>query len=131
MRLTALTQSIGGVALLIVFLDVPLAVRIVMSFIGTAFVVAGFPALNALTAGLVPAPLRGMAFSVTGFFTALAGAASPLLIGFLADRFDYTVDGEVKGDLARAFLLVTPLLFVGAAVLWRGRDLTEEPSAAA
>lgn len=130
MRLTAMTQSIGGVALLIVFLDVPLGVRIVMSFIGTAFVVAGFPALNALTAGLVPAPLRGMAFSVTGFFTALAGAASPLLIGFLADRFEYTVDGEVKGDLARAFLLVTPLLFVGAGVLWRGRDLTEEPTAA-
>lgn len=126
MRLTAITQSIGGVALLIVFLDVPLLVRIVMSFVGTAFIVAGFPALNALIAGIVPAPLRGMAFSVTGFFSALASAISPLLIGFLADRFDFTVDGEVKGNLATAFLLVTPLVFVGAAVLWRGRDLTEQ-----
>ncbi len=128
MRLTAMTQSIGGVALLIVFLDVPLPVRIVMSFVGTAFIVAGFPALNAMTAGIVPAPLRGMAFSVTGFFTAMSSAMSPLLIGFLADRFDFAVDGEVKGNLANAFLLVTPLLFVGAAVLWRGRNLTEQAS---
>ena len=125
MQLAAITQAIGGVALLIVFLDVPLLVRIVMSLVGTAFIVSGFPALNALTADLVPASLRGMAFSVTGFFTALAGAISPLLIGLLADRFDFVVDGERKGNLAHAFLIVTPLLFVGAGVLWRGRHHAE------
>ncbi len=125
MQLAAITQAIGGVALLIVFLDVPLLVRIVMSLVGTAFIVSGFPALNALTADLVPASLRGMAFSVTGFFTALASAISPLLIGVLADRFDFVVDGERKGNLAHAFLIVTPLLFVGAGVLWRGRNHAE------
>jgi len=122
MRLAATTQCIGGVALVIAFLDVPLVVRVTMSFAGTAFVVAGFPALNAMTAEIVPASRRGMAFSVTGFFTAMAGAVSPLMIGLIADRFDFVVDGVRKGNLAHAFLIVTPLLFVGAWVLWRGQS---------
>lgn len=121
MALTAITQSIGAVALLIVFLDVPIAVRLIFSVIGVAFIVAGFPALSATTADVVPAGVRGLAFSITGFFSALTSALSPLLIGFIADRFDYVVDGEVEGNLANAFLIVTPLVFVGATVLWRGR----------
>jgi len=31
------------------------------------------------------------------------------------------VDGKVRGHLANAFLVVTPLVFVGALVLLRGR----------
>ena len=31
------------------------------------------------------------------------------------------VDGEVKGNLANAFLIVTPLVLVGAVVLLQGR----------
>jgi len=119
--LTAVTQTIGAVALMIVFLDVPLAVRLIFSVIGVAFIVAGFPALSAATADVVPARVRGLAFSVTGFFAALTSALSPLVIGFIANRFHYVVDGEVKGNLAYAFLIVTPLVFVGAAVLWNGR----------
>ena len=121
MVLTAVTQTIGAVALIIVFLDVPIAVRLIFSVIGVAFIVAGFPALSATTADVVPARVRGLAFSVTGFFSALTSALSPLVIGFIADRFDYVVDGEVEGNLANAFLIVTPLVFIGAIVLWRGR----------
>lgn len=121
MALTAVTQSIGAVALMIVFLDVPIAVRLVFSVIGVAFIVAGFPALSATTAEVVPARVRGLAFSITGFFSALTSALSPLFIGFVADRFDYVVDGEIEGNLANAFLIATPLVFVGAAVLWHGR----------
>ena len=51
----------------------------------------------------------------------MAGAASPLLIGAIADRFEFVVDGEVKGNLANAFLIITPLVFVGALVLLQGR----------
>ena len=65
--------------------------------------------------------MRGLAFSITGFFSALTSALSPLVIGFIADRFDYVVDGEVKGNLANAFLIVTPLVFVGAACCGEGR----------
>jgi MFS family permease len=121
MALSAVTQTIGALALIVVFLDVPIAVRLIFSVIGVAFIVAGFPALSATTAEIVPARVRGLAFSVTGFFSALTAALSPVIIGFIADRFDYTVDGEVKGNLANAFLIATPLVFVGAAVLWHGR----------
>ena len=121
MALSAVTQAIGAVALIVVFLDVPIAVRLIFSVIGVAFIVAGFPALSATTAEIVPARVRGLAFSVTGFFSALTAALSPLIIGFIADRFDYIVDGEVEGNLANAFLIATPLVFVGAAVLWHGR----------
>ena len=70
---------------------------------------------------VVPPTIRGIAFSVTGFLGAIAGAISPLLIGFIADQFDYVVDGEVKGNLANAFLIVTPLVLVGAVALLQGR----------
>ena len=121
MALTAVTQTIGAVALMIVFLDVPIVVRLIFSVIGVAFIVAGFPALSATTAEVVPSRVRGLAFSITGFFSALTSALSPLLIGFVADRFDYVADGEVQGNLANAFLIATPLVFVGAFVLWKGR----------
>ncbi|MEO5839703.1 MAG: MFS transporter [Acidimicrobiales bacterium] len=126
MALTAVTQAIGAVALIIVFLDVPIAVRLIFSVLGVAFIVAGFPALSATTAEVVPARVRGLAFSLTGFLAALTSALSPLLIGFIADRFDYTVDGEVQGNLANAFLITTPLVFIGAAVLWRGRRFVND-----
>lgn len=129
LRIAACTQAAGGAALLVVFLPVPLPLRIVASLVGVAGVVAGFPALNATTASLVPGALRGMAFSAVGFLTALASAVSPLLIGAIADRFEFVVDGEAKGHLAYAFLIVLPLLFVGAGILWRGRHLVVPDSA--
>ena len=70
---------------------------------------------------VVPPSVRGIAFSLTGFFGAVVGAASPFLIGFLADQFAVTVDGEVEGHLANAFLCVMPLVFVGALVVLNGR----------
>jgi hypothetical protein len=41
------------------------------------------------------------------------------------------VDGEVKGDLAKAFLVVTPLVTAGALVVLRGRRHVEADVAAA
>jgi MFS family permease len=121
MALTAVSQTFGAISLMIVFLDVPMPVRLFFSVVGVALIVAGFPALAATTAEVVPAHVRGLAFSITGFASALTSAISPLLIGFISNRFEYEVDGEIKGNLANAFLIATPLVFVGAAVLWRGR----------
>jgi MFS family permease len=85
-------------------------------------VVAGFPALTAMTAEVVPAAIRGLTFSVTTFMSALISAASPLLIGGIADQFEFVMpNGTVKGNLANAFLIVTPLVFVGGFVVLRGR----------
>jgi MFS family permease len=75
-----------------------------------------------MTSEVVPATIRGLAFSVTTFLSALASAISPLLIGGIADQFEFMVDGEVKGNLANAFLIVTPLVFIGAIVVLRGRS---------
>jgi MFS family permease len=120
MRLAAWTQAAGAVVLILVFLPTPLVVRIPLSVLGVLLTVTGFPALVSTIAAVVQPAVRGLAFSLAGFASGLASAASPLLIGLLADRFELVVDGEVKGNLARAFLIVTPLVFVGAFVLSRG-----------
>ena len=86
-----------------------------------AFIVGGLVAIPVMITEVVPPEVRGISFSVTGFLGAIAGAASPLAIGLLADQFEFVVDGEVKGNLANAFLIVTPLVFVGAMVLLQGR----------
>jgi MFS family permease len=100
---------------------VPLAVRLVAALIGAMLLVAGFPALTAMTAEVVPAAIRGLTFSVTTFLSALVSAASPLLIGGIADQFDYVMpNGDIKGNLGYAFLIVTPLVFIGGFVVLRG-----------
>jgi MFS family permease len=126
MLIAGVSQVAGSFFLVIVFLDVPLAVRIVCSLLGAMLVVAGFPALTAMTAEVVPAAIRGLTFSVTTFLSALVAAGSPLLIGAIADQFEFvTPNGAVKGNLANAFLIVTPLVFLGGLVVLRGRRYVE------
>jgi MFS family permease len=121
MLLAGVCQAIGAALLMLTFLDVPIALRIPVQGVAVAFIVGGLVAIPVMITEVVPAEVRGISFSVTGFLSAVAGAISPLLIGFIADQFDYVVDGEVKGNLANAFLIVTPLVFVGALVLLQGR----------
>jgi MFS family permease len=122
MLVAGVTQMVGSAFMIVVFLDVPLAVRLVTALIGAMLLVAGFPALTAMTAEVVPAAIRGLTFSVTTFLSALVSAASPLLIGGIADQFDYVMpNGDVKGNLGYAFLIVTPLIFIGGFVVLRGR----------
>ncbi len=126
MLIGGVSQTVGSLFMIVVFLDVPLAVRIVMALIGAMLLMAGFPALTAMTAEVVPAAIRGLTFSVTTFFSALVSAISPLLIGGLADQFKFvTPSGAVKGNLADAFLIVTPLVFIGGLVVLRGRKHVE------
>jgi len=131
MLVAAVTQAIGAIVLMPVFFQIPLAARIVLSGIGVLFIVAGFPALAAMVAEVVPAAIRGIAFSVTGFLSALAAALSPLLIGAISDRFRYEFEGKTVGNLAHAFAIVMPLVFVGALVVWRCRHFVEADKARA
>jgi MFS family permease len=121
MLLAGVCQAIGAALLMPTFLDVPIALRIPVQGVAVAFIVGGLVAIPVMITEVVPAAVRGISFSVTGFLSAVAGAASPLLIGAIADQFDYVVDGEVKGNLANAFLIITPLVFGGALVLLQGR----------
>jgi MFS family permease len=121
MLVAGVSQFAAGVVLAFTYLHVPLALRIPGQVVGVMLIIAAFPALAAMTSEVVPAAHRGVAFSLTGFLSALASAISPLLIGVLADRFPMHVDGKIKGNLADAFLIVTPLVLVGALVVLRGR----------
>ena len=131
MVVAAVTQAIGAILLMPVFADIPLASVSCLSGIAVVFIVAGFPALAAMVAEVVPAGIRGIAFSVTGFLSALAGALSPLLIGAISDQFEYQFEGKTVGNLAYAFAIVMPLVLVGAFVVWRGRHFVEADKAAA
>lgn len=111
----------GAAVMMPTFLPVPLGVRIALQLPAVALIVGGLPALATMIAEVVPPSMRGTAFSVTGLFTALAGALSPLLIGFISDLFPISVDGETKGHLGNAFIAMLPVVMLGAAVVLRGR----------
>lgn len=121
MLVAGVAQFCGASLLMITFLPVPLVIRMGGQALGVALLVGGYPGLTAMISEVVPSSIRGISFSVNSFLAALASAASPVTIGFLADRFPITVDGEVKGHIANAFLCVTPLVLVGALVVLRGR----------
>ena len=121
MRLAGTSQSIAALIFAVTFLPVPTWVRLPGHIAGVAFLLAAFPALTAMTSEVVPAQIRGISFSVAGFLAALASAGSPVLIGGIADRFPILVDGRMRGNLALAFLVVTPLIFLGALVVLNGR----------
>jgi MFS family permease len=121
MLLAGVCQGVGAALLIPTFLDVPIWLRIPVQGVAVAFIVGGLVAIPVMITEVVSPTIRGIAFSVTGFLSAIAGAVSPLLIGVIADQFEFMVDGEVKGNLANAFLIVTPLVLVGAAALLQGR----------
>ena len=131
MLIAAVTSGVGGLALWLTFLPVPLWFRLPVQVVGVAGIVAGLPGLTVMMAEVVPATIRGIAFSVTGFLAGLLGAISPPVVGFLADQFKFNVDGEMKGHIANAFLIVTPLMWVGALVVLRGRRHVAHDVAAA
>lgn len=126
MRLAGTTQSIAAIIFAITFLPVPTWVRLPGHIAAVGFLVAAFPALTAMISEVVPATIRGIAFSLSGFLGALASAASPLLIGAIADRFPIRVDGDLEGNLAIAFGAVTPLILLGALVVLNGRRHVEQ-----
>jgi MFS family permease len=121
MLFAGVTLFAGTALVLPTFLPVPLWVRIPLQVPAVALIVSGLPALAAMIAEVVPPATRGIAFSITAFFTAIAGAVSPLLIGFISDRFPITVNGVQKGHLGHAFLCVLPLVMVGALIVLHGR----------
>jgi MFS family permease len=92
-----------------------------LQLLAVGCVVGGLLAITVMTVRVVPASLRGTAFSLSAFIGSLGAAFSPLVIGAIADRFDIVVAGQVKGDLARAFLLITPMVTIGGLIVLRGR----------
>ncbi|MDZ7675104.1 MAG: MFS transporter [Acidimicrobiales bacterium] len=125
MLVAGVSQAVGALLLMPTFLPVPLWFRMPVQVLAVACILGGLPGLSTMISEVVRPTLRGIAFSLTAFFGACVGAGSPALVGFLADQFAVTVDGELEGHLANAFLCVTPLVFVAALVVLNGRRHVE------
>ena len=104
----------------------PLGYSSAVFLIVFAFQFAGFGtmcmAIPGLRAGLtdaVPAHLRGTGFGAFNLVSVVGGqAAAPFVVGALSSTFDE--------NLRTAFLLVSPISFLGAAVLYRARKFLDE-----
>jgi MFS family permease len=131
MLVAGVSQFAGAALLMPTFLPLPLYVRLPLQLVAVALIVGGLVAIPVMITEVVPAAVRGITFSITGFLSSVVSALSPLAIGFVADRFPTELDGETKGDLAKAFLIMTPLVLIGALVLLSGRRHVSKDIAAA
>ena len=77
------------------------------------------PGLRAGLTDAIPAHLRGAGFGAFNLAAVIGGqAAAPLIVGAISAAFD--------DNLRVAFLAVTPLSFLGAAILFRARKFLDE-----
>jgi MFS family permease len=81
---------------------------------GLFVITMAIPGLRAGLTDALPAHLRGAGFGAFNLVSVVAGqAAAPFVVGVLSAGFDE--------NLRTAFLIVTPLSFMGAAILFRAR----------
>lgn len=97
---------------------VPFAVVWPIEAVGLFVMAMAIPGLRAGLSDAVPANLRGAGFGAFNLVSViLGGAGAPLAVSALSSAFD--------GNLRTAFLVVTPLVYVGAYVLLRAREHLE------
>jgi MFS family permease len=91
----------------------------VLQLLGLFIVTMAIPGLRAGLTDAIPAHLRGAGFGAFNLVAVVFGqAASPFIVGAISAGFDE--------NLRTAFLLVTPVSFVGAAILFRARKFLDE-----
>ena len=131
--LGGLTTSTGTIIIMLSFNDgIPVyTVRLPLQMVGVALVVAALPALTAMTTEVVKPPLRGTAFGLLKMSANLFSAATPPLIGLLADTQRITVDGDQVGDLGYAFRWTVWAVMVGSVLLLLGRRYVDDDLRAA
>lgn len=117
-----LGTMLGGLALLVSFANVPVwTVRVPLQTLGVGLLVGAMPATFSMISQVASPAIRGQSFAATRFVASLVGAFSPPLIGLVADQYQITVNGQQVGNLAMAFALFTPSLFLGGFYIYRGR----------
>jgi MFS family permease len=96
-----------------------IAVVMVLQCVAFFIVAMAIPGLRAGLTDALPAHLRGTGFGAFNLVAVIAGqAAAPLVVAGLSSAFDE--------NLRVAFLLVSPLSFLGAAILFRARKFLDE-----
>ena len=92
---------------------------VIAQFIGFAVVCMSIPGLRAGLTDAVPAHLRGTGFGAFNLAAVVFGqAAAPFVVGGLSAAFDE--------NLRTALVLVSPISFIGALVLYRARRFLDE-----
>lgn len=90
-----------------------------MQLVGIFIVSMAIPGLRAGLTDALPAHLRGAGFGAFNLIAVVFGqAAAPFIVSWLSSRYD--------DNLRTAFLLVSPLSFLGAAVLFRARKFLDD-----
>jgi MFS family permease len=92
---------------------------IALQLVGVFVMTMSLPGLRAGLTDAIPAHLRGAGFGAFNLAAVVGGqAAAPLIVGAISDTFD--------DNLRVAFLAITPLSFIGAAILFRARKFLDE-----
>lgn len=134
MLLAGVVTGAGSLLLLLSFVDgIPVyTARLPLQMVGVALVVSALPPLTVITAEVVRAELRGTSFGLLKLCANVLAAATPPLIGMLADTHRIRIHtGEVVGDLGYAFRLTTPVVLIGSVLLLYGRRHLERDLQAA
>ncbi|MCW2600152.1 MAG: hypothetical protein JWM02_1981 [Frankiales bacterium] len=134
MLLAGAVTGSGALLLQLSFIDgIPVyAARLPLQMVGVALVVSSLPPLTCIAAEVVRADLRGTSFGILKLCANVLAAATPPLIGTLADSHKIRIHtGEVVGDLGFAFRWVTPVVLVGSVLLLYGRRHIERDLQAA
>jgi MFS family permease len=96
-----------------------IAVSFILQTAGIFTMTMAIPGLRAGLTDAVPAHLRGTGFGAFNLVAVVCGqAAAPFVVSAISSQFDE--------NLRVAFLAVTPLYFLGAAILYRARKFLDE-----
>ena len=105
----------GNTLFAISYLRLPFAPAFVLEVLGLFVLAMAVPGLRAGLTDAIPANLRGAGFGAFNLVSiVLGGAGAPIVVSVLATMF--------SNNLRTAFLLITPLVYVGGWVLLRARE---------
>ncbi len=91
----------------------------VLQLFGIFVMTMSIPGLRAGLTDAIPAHLRGAGFGAFNLVAVVCGqAAAPFIVSLISNEFDE--------NLRVAFLACSPLLFLGAAILFRARRFLDE-----
>ena len=96
-----------------------IGIVLVLQCVGFFITAMAIPGLRAGLTDALPAHLRGTGFGAFNLVAVIAGqAAAPFIVAALSSAFDE--------NLRVAFLIVSPISFLGAAILFRARKFLDE-----
>jgi MFS family permease len=113
---------VGNALFTLSYLRLPLAPTFALELLGLFMFTMAIPGLRAGLSDAVPANLRGAGFGAFNLVSVvLGGAGAPLVVSALSASFDE--------NLRTAFLIISPLVFIGAWILLRAREHLDDDAA--